>query len=427
MPTPTAVALKIGREVIWIESFPHARIHPITQRPPNPKTPYSFQGLLRAHLRGRLQEVRHVEGERIIEWVFPGHVLHCRLFGRGGGIYLLQGDRVLGASHGPVSDTLPPLVEGGGNDEPPRFAPASGETWGEAAEAYFTERAVRFDAAQRILHVRRWLKQQLKRRMRLVKALSRDLDAAEGAELLQAKADALAMVVHSIPRGTSKVRVVDPMDPEVTYELKLDPARRPADTMQRMYKKASRLRAAVDDITDRLLDAEQAAEELREALTRLEADPGSVADVARDVGAPPPAPLRRPKERERVPWQTWVGPSGEILWAGTNGAANHALLVRRAKGKDYWFHLRERPGTHVVLPMRGGQPPSPDELKHAAQLVLKLGHIPEGGPVEIQYTQVRHVKPIKGAAPGRVIVEREKVLYVERDPDMLRGWQRKLD
>ena len=48
----------------------HARIHLITENPPNPPAPLAFCMLLRKHLQGgRITEIRQKDSERIIEFV----------------------------------------------------------------------------------------------------------------------------------------------------------------------------------------------------------------------------------------------------------------------------------------------------------------------------------------------------------------------
>ncbi|MEE8483690.1 MAG: NFACT RNA binding domain-containing protein, partial [Nitrospinota bacterium] len=87
-------------------------------------------------------------------------------------------------------------------------------------------------------------------------------------------------------------------------------------------------------------------------------------------------------------------------------------LVKRSNGTDLWFHVRDFPGSHVVLRMAKKADIPADALKEAARLALKHSSRAKDKKAVVIYTHVKNIKKPKGAAPGKVIVTREKTIHV---------------
>lgn len=424
VPTPHAVALDVrGHSFLYVEVWPYPRLHPQVRAPANPPRPYSFQGLLRARFRGAITRIDLMEDDRIVEIGTTSHTLHLRLMGRGGGIWLLEGDRVIGASDGPAPDALPPLPEGHPTDTPPRFSPQGEEGWPEAAARWLGRHAAAIEREREIIQLRQELRRHVQRATRKVRHLEGDLSRAGRSERLRYEADALSALVHRLPKGTRDVEIPDPEHPDQTLTLRLDPARSPVEEMTRRYATARRLDAARAQIKDRLAEAREAREAMVRDLDQLETpDTAHLRRLRSRYGLDRNrTPTSRPPSQRR--WQTWTGPHGQRVLLGRNAAANHALTFGAARGRDWWLHLRDRPGAHAVIPMdhRGDAPPL-SLLLVASELLLAAARVPEGATADVQYARVSDLAPVRGQ-PGKVVVRHEKVLHVRRDPDVLQGWE----
>ena len=97
---------------------------------------------------------------------------------------------------------------------------------------------------------------------------------------------------------------------------------------------------------------------------------------------------------------------------GRGASDNDDLSFRHAGAKDVWMHVRGRPGAHVVL-RKPGASPSPELLLLVGQVALSHSGIAEGAKAEVAWTRVKEVKKPKGFPPGKVLVGREKVLYLK--------------
>jgi predicted ribosome quality control (RQC) complex YloA/Tae2 family protein len=420
-PARDRVVIGIGDELLLlVPRGPHARLHTVRDRPKNPQRPFSFQGACRSRLVGALTALTKTPGDRVVDLQFGGNHLHLRLTGRSGGLWLLEGDRVVAAFDGPALAALPATSPQPPRSDPPRFTPREGETWDRAAARFFTAEEARQRVQDRRADLERGLRRALARDLRLADGLRDDLDKASEAPRLRRMADALAANLHRVPRGADAFPVMDLEDPDLQHVVPLDPGKPASNSLERLYSKARRLDRVGDRVLLHLDEVEKRVAALQDALARLPAvEDAGLADLERLV--PPERARRTPEGGPDRPWTTWTGPRGERVLVGRNEKGNRRLSFQVARGSDYWMHVRERPGAHLIIVMDGRDSPPLDLLLAAAQICLIAAKVPEGSAADVQYTRCRNIRAIPGEG-ARVIVHDEKVLRVTREPAALAAW-----
>ena len=100
------------------------------------------------------------------------------------------------------------------------------------------------------------------------------------------------------------------------------------------------------------------------------------------------------------------------IWIGKNAKSNDKLTSHAHK-EDVWLHARGVGGSHVVIRMgnRKDYPPQHVLLK-AASYAAYYSKARGMKSAPVMYTKVKYVRKPKGAAPGAVVLEREKVEMV---------------
>ncbi len=98
---------------------------------------------------------------------------------------------------------------------------------------------------------------------------------------------------------------------------------------------------------------------------------------------------------------------------GRDSKSNDMLSIKIAKQNDYWFHARGLPGSHVVLRVEDTKVGVPKNIiKNAAQIAAYYSKAKTAGTAPVSYTLGKFVRKKKGMEPGKVMVEKEKVLLV---------------
>jgi predicted ribosome quality control (RQC) complex YloA/Tae2 family protein len=110
-----------------------------------------------------------------------------------------------------------------------------------------------------------------------------------------------------------------------------------------------------------------------------------------------------------------VLPDGRRAYVGKSAKDNMALL-RSAKAWYLWMHVRDYPSGHLILQQNKGQIVTETDLKDLALFLVKESgfakSLRDGDMFDVQYTECRYIKPIKGDKLGRVHVQKEKVLRI---------------
>lgn len=134
------------------------------------------------------------------------------------------------------------------------------------------------------------------------------------------------------------------------------------------------------------------------------------------------------KSKERaLPCRRYMTSDGYEILAGRNNIQNEQLTFHTASRRDWWFHVKGLPGTHVILKTKPNEEmPSDNAVLEAASLaaffskaIILEEHMtsedskPGQLKAEVDYCPVSHVKKIPGAKPGMVIYEGYYSVFVE--------------
>jgi predicted ribosome quality control (RQC) complex YloA/Tae2 family protein len=415
------VVLDIGRETLLLETWPVPRMHTITRRPPSPSHPLSFQGLLRARAHGPLLALEVLADDRAVALRFPTGTLEARLFGRAGGIWWVEGERVIAGAGGPAPSTLGPL---GGADgtRAPRFGPQAG-SWDLGARAWFEEGKRSAETERWRTHVRGSLRRRLTQVVRRITHVRDDLARAEHTDQLRAQADALAASLHRFPGRAAQV-TLDDLHGGPSFVLHLDPSVTVVANLRKLYDRASRLERSAESTLARLIEAEA-----EEALLIKQVAESDVADLAhlhelsrRARLGPPPEPSA-PVTKLGGHWR-WRDAANHLVRVGRHDAGNHELVFRASRGRDTWLHLLDRPSPHVVVTADGKQGASAKLIDVGEQLLLLAAKVPVGESAEVQRARVADLRAIPGGRLGAVRVLRAQVHVATRRADAPAGWMR---
>lgn len=269
-------------------------------------------------------------------------------------------------------------------------------------------------------------------------AIKGDLAKIAQADEIASQAQWLVAEAAKAARGATELVFTDWSTGEpVPVTVPLDPSKSAREQVDAMFQRAKRLRLGARIAEERLsqADAQRAAiEEARAALARAATLP-ELEEIAarakraapRDVSLPANegasaskgSGAKAPAAQVRKPYRAFFARSGRRLYVGKGAADNDALTLRVARPHDLWVHAKDRTGAHVIVTLDKGRNCPGDDLVDAAHLAAHFSDARDDAVVDVQYTPRRYLRKPKGSPPGFVLVDREKVLVLRVERDIL--------
>ena len=151
-------------------------------------------------------------------------------------------------------------------------------------------------------------------------------------------------------------------------------------------------------------------EKKNEMIARIEREIERLEQM-REHGEIPEKPGRVQTEK---PYREFTTENGYKILVGKNAKGNELITFRIAKPYDLFFHVREAPGSHVILRLKekGKRPPERD-IKRAASIAAWFSKAKHSNLVPVQFTEVRYLRKPKKGKQGKVILTREEVIFVQ--------------
>lgn len=103
---------------------------------------------------------------------------------------------------------------------------------------------------------------------------------------------------------------------------------------------------------------------------------------------------------------------GFDIYVGHNNKQNDYLTMKFASSSDLWFHVKDIPGSHVLVRNPNREEIPEEVIEKAALLAAKNSKGKNATIVPVDYTMKKHVKKPKGSKPGFVTYENAKTIQI---------------
>ncbi|MBN2492382.1 MAG: DUF814 domain-containing protein [Planctomycetes bacterium] len=447
-----------GRSLfLLLSAHPRAsRILALTGQPRGPWRPTPFREACRRALTGtRIASLVAAPDDRRVTVVATRHGedpacaaptrLEAELYGRTANLLLVGGDATIvgalrplrdrralrpGAAYVPLGPRAP--IAAGAAPWIPADRGRDELAWSRAAAQYYEPAVAAADLAAQREKLERRLAHARERATARLARIEADLAEADRAEQVRRQGELLKGELHRIRRGQHEVTLIDYFaDPPAPTVIALDPRKSPEESLQALFRRYRKLRAAATkarQVRDAFAAALASLDELAQRL-RAAADLPEVAALAAEAlehrllrpPQEPPRAARRPARSGtgRSPLQ-FRSADGLMLLVGRSGPGNEELTFRLARGSDLWLHVRDYPGSHVVVKLPRGRPCPPETLLDAAHLAVHFSKIRGARTAAVLHTLRKHITRLRGAPAGQVSVSRSAILELRIEPARLR-------
>lgn len=247
------------------------------------------------------------------------------------------------------------------------------------------------------------------------------LDSERGEEYKKC-ADLITANIYRIERGMENVLCVDYYDescPEI--KIALDSRLSPSANAQKYYKLYNKAKKAKEVLSEqiKLWESELVyLDSVRAFLDKAETeeDISELREELYRAGYSSKMKNYRPQKKIKMQNMQYKTSGGYTVLVGKNNIQNDNLTFKVASKDDVWFHVKDMPGSHVILETNGEEPGERDYTE-AAEMAAYFSKA-TAGPVAVDYTKVRNVKKPAGSKPGFVIYKTNYTAFVSpRNPE----------
>ena len=261
------------------------------------------------------------------------------------------------------------------------------------------------------------VQKEVKKTEKIILNIEKDIVLMSDHEKYKNIGDILASVLYSIKRGDNSVKAYD------FYENKeiiipLDPLLNPQGNLNKVYKKASKMKRGLEISRERLISFNQKIIYLESVLSFIEKSSDlkglkNIEDelIGEKIIKPKGKTLKNKNKNKNSENYGTVVINEKTVYFGRNNKENDFLTFKFARKDDIWFHVKDIPGSHFIVKKEDF---SEDDsfVEKVALYAAFYSKASKGDKVTVEYTEKKNLNKPKGAPLGFVTYNTAKTVTV---------------
>ena len=250
-----------------------------------------------------------------------------------------------------------------------------------------------------------------------IEKMTKDLQLAKDYDSLRIEAELLSSSQDKFSRGVKEVELYNYYNNQ-QQKVSLDERKDLWQNIEHKYKQAKRLKRTYQHLNHEIPKhnqelgyLQQIKKQIKESTSmeelyeiRKELYQGkyikSLGRLKKKERSKPSKPLR------------FDSIDGSIIYVGKNNTQNEQITLREAHKEDYFFHIKDLPGAHVIVKTNQTDI-NEDDILRAGYLAAKHSSLSDETYVDVDYTKRKYVSKPKQAKPGMVIYTNFKTIRVD--------------
>ena len=284
----------------------------------------------------------------------------------------------------------------------------------EMLDYYYKKHSSNDSITQKSSHLKKIVSNKIQRNSNKLSNLTVDLQEAKKRDIYKVYADLISSNMHLINKGMDKITVDNFYDDMNPIEIPLNPIKSGNENAQIYYKKFSKLKTREKMITQEIPLIKQENEYLLQLLETLERiteyqELSEIKDEMVKIGLIKKSKKKTAKVKPSKP-RHFVTENNVDIFVGKNNYQNDNLTLKQANREDIFVHVKDMPGSHVI--MRNENLIQKD-YDVACFLAAYFSSMSKEKYVEVDYTEKKNVKKAKGAKPGMVFYNNFNTVNVD--------------
>ena len=287
----------------------------------------------------------------------------------------------------------------------------------EVLSTFYSTRSLLMRIRQKSADLRHIVQTALERNRKKYDLQLRQLKDTENREKFRIYGELINAYGYNVEEDARKLDALNYYTNEMV-SIPLDPTKTPQENAQRYfakYNKQKRTFEALSELSKETLEDINYLESVQTALD-IALTEEDLAQIREELAGAGYIRRRFTKKKVRIKNEPlhYISSDGYHIYVGKNNLQNEELTFHFASGNDWWFHVKQAPGSHVIVKSNGAELPD-RTFEEAGRLAAYYSSMRGSDKVEIDYVQKKHVKKPNGAKPGFVVYYTNYSLVIDSD------------
>lgn len=246
----------------------------------------------------------------------------------------------------------------------------------------------------------------LKREQRKLETRRNELARCDDRDALRQDAELIIGNIYRLKKGETSLTAEDwSVEGAPLRTVKLDPLKTPQQNAAAYFKEYKKAGAAIEHLTGLIETGEKQVWYLESVLDEIDRASTSSEleqirlELSKEGVIQSRKGQKKGKEPPALPPYKFTSDEGYEILVGRNNVQNETLTFKVARKDDYWLHVKEFHGSHVIVRCSGAEP---DEKTMELAASLAAEHSSASGSAAVDIARVKFVKKMPGGKPGMV-------------------------
>lgn len=298
------------------------------------------------------------------------------------------------------------------------------ETLSNVLETYYDEslKTVNFNGVELEKLVKKELKKANLKHTNLINDLAKakeNINYSHIGILLQSN-------LYKVKKGDTKVIVYDYLNNNQEIEITLNPLLDPAQNLKATFNKAKKANNAITEVTKQIEKVINEIAYLNTLLFQISISNNSDLEEIKNelmLNGYLKQSVKLKKKQLKLDFLTYKL-EDVIIYVGKNNTQNDYLTHKLASSNDYWFHVKDIPGSHVIVKVPENNPNyilSETIIRTAANIAAYYSPAKNSSSVPVDYTKIRNLKKVPGFKGSFVTLTNQKTIYIDPDLELIKS------
>ncbi|MFA9423549.1 MAG: NFACT family protein [Sedimentibacter sp.] len=288
---------------------------------------------------------------------------------------------------------------------------------GNLLDNYYFEQDNKNKINQRVSSLIKSMNTKIDRDKKKVEKQRNELLNAENRDKYKIYGELILSNLYAIPEN-NKLTVLNYYEPQQEFiTIPLDPKLNLKQNSQKYFKRYGKLKNAEEELKKFIDSSLNEIKYLENILYSIESCQtiDDLDDIYHEL-ITEGIMKRKSKTKKAKEYKpellTYISSKGHEIIVGKNNLQNDMITFKLGRKDDFWFHVKNIPGSHVIIKTNGDEL-SDEEYVEAAKLAAYYSKGKNSGQVEVDYTKKSNIKKPPNSKPGFVIYDTNYSMVVE--------------